>query len=186
MRIDALFSSCFIGIKSGIEQYIVFNYVYFGIFHKYLSACFQDRYQMTINYELGQTVSFYEKTDRETEDVYDLFPPVMFCMAASEQSRQYICSRRAAIRRGITADHPFAEWLLENSIQLNRYFQRQFQQITQCLCEEGAEYIIKECNRIREQLLALADHHGVDVVSMPQLGNGDFWEEKEDAAGEIL
>ena len=109
------------------------------------------------------------------EDRYDLFPPMMFCKAVSERSRQYICGGNFWERRCITFDHPFVEWLLNNSVQLKRYFQRQFQQIVDCLCNEYADDIINQCNAIREQLISLPDHHGVDVRFIPPLSRDDFW-----------
>lgn len=155
-------------------------YEMFGILNQFLIACLQDDYEMTIDFKAGQTISFCRKENSETEDIYDLFPPMMFCRAADERSRQYICSAVCSFRRGIAADHPFTAWLLQNAIQLNRYFQRQFQQIVHCLREKHAEDIISDCNCIREQLLSLADHRGVDVRSMPQLSEDDFWSVKQE------
>ncbi len=66
-------------------------------------------------------------------------------------------------------------WLLNNAVQLKKYYQRQVQQIVDCLCDSDGDRIIKECNRIREQLIALPEHHGVDVGSFPKLSRGDFW-----------
>ena len=146
-----------------------------AVLYKYLMAYFQDLYQMTVSYEEGQIIDFYEKKDNEMEDRYDLFPPMMFCKAVSERSRQYICSGGLWARRCITFDHPFVEWLLNNSVQLKRYFQRQFQQIVDCLCNKNADNIINQCNAIREQLISLPDHHGVDVRSIPPLSRDDFW-----------
>ncbi|MDE6518486.1 MAG: hypothetical protein K2L18_11690, partial [Acetatifactor sp.] len=132
------------------------------VLDKYVTAFFQDNYYMTICYENRQIITFHERTVEEREDIYDLFPPLLFCKAASEQSRRFICHASSFARRGITSDHPFVKWLLENSIWLNQYFQRQFGQIIGCLCEDDAEDIIQECCAVREQLLSLTDRHGVD------------------------
>lgn len=70
-----------------------------AIMFKYLIADLQDVYEMTICYEDGQVISFYEKKDDSLENSYDLFPPMMFCKASSEQSRQYICCADSLIRR---------------------------------------------------------------------------------------
>lgn len=150
------------------------------ILYKYLIADFQDNYQMTINYEEGQIISFYNKKEDENEEIFDIFPPMMFCKAASERSRQYICSAEASIRRGITTDHPFIIWLLKNAVNLNQYYQRQFRQIIDCLCKHDAENVIQNCNRIREQLLALPEHHGVEVSAFPLLSMDDFWQMNEE------
>ena len=150
-----------------------------AIMFKYLIADLQDVYEMTICYEDGQVISFYEKKDDSLENSYDLFPPMMFCKASSEQSRQYICCADPLMRRGITLDHPFIEWLLDNSFKLKKYYERQFQQIVTFLCAADADDIIKECNSIREQLISLPEHHGVDVNAMPRLSGDDFWSWEE-------
>lgn len=147
------------------------------ILDAYTMAYLQDSYQMTISYEKGQRILFEEKS--ETESVFDIFPPMMFCRAAGEGDRQFVCHEDSRYRRGITADHPFVAWLLANSVQLNTYFQRQLQQIIDCLCEKNAEAIIQECNAIREQLLSLTERHGVDMKSCPKLGRDDFWRESK-------
>ena len=153
---------------------------YYAVVDKYLMAYFQDKYQMTISYEDGQTISFYDKKDYQMENAYELFPPMMFCTAASDESRQYICSAKSSNRKGITADHPFVVWLLQYAAQLKQYYQRQFQQIVHCLCEDSADEIIKECNNIREQLLAFPEHHGIEVSAFPLLSMDDFWSEEEE------
>lgn len=148
---------------------------------KYLLAYFQDTYQMTIDYPAGQVLAFSDRPDGDSEETYDLFPPMMFCKAANEESRQYLCAADAEIRRGITADHPFAKWLLENAGLLDRYYRRQFQQIVRLLCTYDADEIVKACGNIREQLCALPERHGVNMKAFPKLSAGDFWrlDEKE-------
>ncbi|MCM1097759.1 MAG: hypothetical protein NC427_06795 [Ruminococcus flavefaciens] len=150
------------------------------IMYMYAMTCLQDNYLMTINYEKGQIVTFTEKEGVESEDVYDIFPPMMFCKAASEKSRKYICHADSDKRRGITVDHPFIVWLLENAIQINRYFERQFQQIVECLRTQDAEQIIQKYNIIREQLSPLSNYHGLDIRSLPQISIDDFWQEKNE------
>ena len=152
----------------------------YNVMHMYAMACLTDNFCMTINYEEGQIVTFIEKKKVESEDVYDIFPPMMFCKAASEKSRKYICHANPYARRGITVDHPFIVWLLENSIQLNKHFERQFQQIVNCLRTQNAEHIIQEYNIIREQLSSLSNYYGLDTRSFPQISIDDFWSEKID------
>lgn len=149
-----------------------------AVLDKYVTAYFQDNYHMTICYEEGQIITFHEKTAKEREDIYDLFPPLLFCKAASDQSRRFIGHANAVFRRGLTSDHPFIEWLLENSNRLNQYFQRQFGQMIRCLCKKDAEDIIQECGAVREQLLSLTDRHGVDIDNMPRLTEEDFWRDE--------
>lgn len=149
--------------------------VHHEIVYEFLMAELQVNYSMTINYEKGQVILFYEKDKAERDEAFDLFPPMMFCKAASKQSRQYICAADAAFRKCITMDHPFIIWLLENSNKLVRYYPRQFQQIVNCLCRNNANFIVKQCNYIREQLIKLPEHHGIDIDSLPQISLNDFW-----------
>ncbi len=147
----------------------------YRILNLYHDACLQDYYQMIINYEEGQTISFYEKEAPEKESILDLFPPMRFCKAADDRSRQYLCAKDISFRKGVTMDHPFAVWLLEHAVLLNQYFQRQFQQIVACLCDRSGEAVISECNHIRQQLMSLPKCHGIDMSSFPQLSVDDFW-----------
>ncbi len=157
------------------EVYVSDCLCYSTVLQKYFMVHFQNKYRMEISYEDGQVLSFYKKAEDEMEDTYDLFPPMMFCMAASDRSRQYICSADSYTRRGITADHPFVVWLLNYAVQLLQYYERQFQQMVHCLIYDSVEDIIQECNKIREQLLAFPERHGIKVSSFPQLSMDDFW-----------
>lgn len=82
---------------------------------------------------------------------------------------------RFSYSQGITLDHPFIEWLLDNSFKLKKYYERQFQRMVTSLCAVDANGIIMECNCIREQLISLSEHHGVDVNAMPRLKEDGFW-----------
>ena len=150
------------------------------VVYKYFRVYLQDKYRMTIQYEAGQILSFYGKEEHERDEAYDLFPPMMFCLAASDESRQYVCSASRKMRRGITADHPFVIWLLHHAAQLKQYYQRQFEQIVDCLCNDSAVDIIEVCNRIRGQLLDFPERHGIDMGSFPKLGMDDFWPSGEE------
>lgn len=160
--------------NNGFNTYM-YDYSDYSVLDKYQDAYFQDYYQMTINYEEDQTISFCKKDAVEAESILDIFPPLMFCEAASERSRQFICAEDSSYRKGITRNHPFVIWLLENAFLLNQYFQRQFQQIVDCLCYSDGEDMIQTCNHIRQQLMSLPEHHGVDVRGFPQLSMEDFW-----------
>lgn len=152
-----------------------YKYSNYRILNEYHDAYLQDYYQMAINYEEGQTISLCEKEEAETESAWDLFLPLRFCKAANDRNRQYICCEDSSLRKGITLDHPFVKWLLNNAILLNQYYQRQFRQIIDCLCNDSGESIMQECNYIRQLLTNLPIRHGVDVSSFPQLGMEDFW-----------
>ncbi len=145
------------------------------ILNRYWNAYYQDYYHMTINYEEGQSIFFCEKSETETESALDLFPPMLFCKAANDRSCQYICAEDLFWRKGITVDHPFVKWLLENAFLLKQYYQRQFQQIVDCLCNESGKHILNICNNIRQQLMKLPEYHGVDVDNFPLLSMDDFW-----------
>lgn len=148
------------------------------LLYEYLMASLQDNWQMTINYEAGEVISFIRKEAANREE-FDLFPPMMFCKAATAQSRRYICSQSFLERRGITLDHPFIVWLLDNAPKLNQYYKRQFEQIILCLCRWHGHEMIPICNDIREQMLALRDYHGVDVKAFPKLSSADFWSDEQ-------
>lgn len=150
------------------------------IMYKYAMAYLQDHYDMEINYENGQIITFHKKKEEKGEGKYDIFPPMMFCKAASSQSRKYICHAWHFFRRAITEDHPMIAWLLENAALLNRYFQRQFRQMVECLYQKDAWDIVQEYRIIREQFSSLSNCRGLDVKSMPVIGLEDFWEEGEE------
>lgn len=130
---------------------------------------------MEIDYEKGQSISFLKKEVNELEEGVDLFPPMRFCKAANDKSRKYLCSENSYYRKGITIDHPFMIWLMKNAVLMNKYYQRQFRQIINCLRYSDATVIISEVNTIRQQLSNLKEHHGVDVDNFPQLSRDDFW-----------
>lgn len=167
-----------LGFHDGIHA--IFGRDIKHIIYKYALAYLQDNYSMTINYEQGQIISFYPKEKASNEDVYDIFPPMMFCKAASDESRKYICNADSNYRRGITSDHPFIIWLLENAARLKQYFERQFQQIVQCLYQKEAKEIIREYSMIREQLSSLSTYHNLNVKSLPKISIQDFWTADEE------
>ncbi len=145
------------------------------IIYKFVSAYFQDIYDMKIYYEDGQRIVFTEKKDYRHIDSFDKFPPMMFCKAGSDMSRRYLCCRSSAWRRGITSDHPFAQWLIENAIKIESHFPRQFQQIVYSLCNDDAQEIIKTVNEFRQQITKLNAHYGIDLATLHDLTEKDFW-----------
>lgn len=100
---------------------------------------------------------------------------MMFCKARSEESRKYLCCGNGAWRRGITLDHPFAQWLIENVAKLENNFPRQFQQIVDSLCNDGSEEIIKTVNEFRQQVMKLNVRNGINIASLCELTKEDFW-----------
>lgn len=147
----------------------------YKILNRYLMGYYQDMYAMTIDYEKNQIVTFNPKEISSNSYIYDLFPPLMFCEAANEQSLHYICSANPTIRRGITADHHFIKWLVNNSAKLNKYFERQFEKIIFSLYMQDAENIMQIVNGFREQLIAFQEHHNIDLHSFKPLTKDDFW-----------
>lgn len=142
---------------------------------KFASAYFQDIYDMEICYEDGQCIAFTTKENTECNNTFDKFPPMMFCKAGSDESRRYLCCGSSAWRRGITLDHPFAQWLVENAVKIEKHFPRQFHQIVDSLCNDDAQGIIKTVNDFRQQLIQLNVCHGIDVTSLRELTQEDFW-----------
>ena len=144
------------------------------IIDQYCKAYFQNKYSMTINFEEGQTIKFSEK--KENIDVLDIFPPMMFCKAATPQSRKYICHYLTEYRKGINLDHPFVVWLLENAVR----FRTHFQQVVESLCEKDAEHIIREVDIMREQLCKMPEYYVLDAKTIPHLSREDFWPPEAD------
>lgn len=153
-----------------------------GVLETFFMAFIQDNYHMKVNYEEGQIITYTDKASEEGSKPYDLFPPMMFCPAATQLSRRYLCSGDSGVRRCITADHPYAVWLLKNADMLNEYYTRQFQQIVDALRNSDSRHIVNICNSVREQLLSFPEHHGVDMGSCPQLSEADFWAPEDEAA----
>ncbi len=153
-----------------------------GILWAFYMAYLQDTFQMTVNYESGQIITFASRSPDTPAERYDLFPPMMFCDAATEPSRRTLCSEDSTFRRCITADHPYTVWLLKNAAALNQHYNRQFQQIVQVLCCLDSDDIINTCNSVREQLASLPEHHGIDMAACPQLSAADFWMLESDAS----
>ncbi len=141
----------------------------------YQDMCLQEHNRMEIDFEKGQSILFYERDQEELESVMDFFPPMRLCKAANDESRRYLCGAELDYRKGITIDHPFMIWLMKNAVLMNKYYQRQFRQIIDCLRYRGVTVIISEVNTIRQQLSNLKEHHGVDVDNFPQLSRDDFW-----------
>lgn len=103
-----------------------------------------------------------------------------FCKATNDRSRRYLCGAKLIYRKGLTLDHPFVIWLVKNAFSLNKYYQRQFIQIIDCLRFKLARDIICEINAICQQLISLPEQHGVDVYNFPQLSSDDFWYMEDD------
>ena len=145
------------------------------IINNYMLAYFQDTYELTIDYMQGQTITLSSRTQNEPMVFYDVFPPMMFCKAKDDNNRRYICCELADDRKGITADHPYIIWLLDNAPVLSRYFNRQFKQIIDSLCNEDADMLIQTLNSIRNQLWPILGTHSIDMSSCPKLSKADFW-----------
>lgn len=145
------------------------------IIYKFVIAYFQDIYDMEICYEDGQTITFSKKKKNGHSDSFDKFPPMMFCKARSEESRKYLCCNDSTWRRGITLDHPFAQWLIENAAKLDNYFPRQFQQIVDSLCKNDSQEIITIVNEFRQQIKKLDVCNGINIASACELTKEDFW-----------
>lgn len=146
------------------------------IIYKFISAYFQDIYDMKICYEDGQSIVFIQKEENEYNDSLDKFPPMMFCKAGSDESRKYLCSRYSHFRKGITLDHPFAQWLIENAIKIENHFPHQFKQIVNSLCDDTAQEIINTVNELRQQITESNICHSINLTSLHNLNDGDFWD----------
>lgn len=139
----------------------------------YHNVYLNDNYHMEIDYENGQSITFFE--DDCQNEVLNLFPPMLFCEAANDISRKYLCSAYPENRKGITQDHHFMSWLMKNASFFDKYYPRQFEQIKKLLGFGHATSIISGINEIRKQLIRLPERHGIDVEEFPQLSMEDFW-----------
>lgn len=155
------------------------------LLNMYQDAYLQEHNLMEIDYEKGQAISFLEKEKNESDEILDLFPPMRFCKAMNDKSRRFLCSAEPDYRKGITLDHPFMIWLMKNAVLMNKYYQRQFRQIIDNLRYSDARDIISGVNTIRQQLISLPEHHGVDVYNFPQLSSDDFWYIEDDSETSI-
>lgn len=149
------------------------------VINNFILAYFQDTYEITIDYIKGQIITLSYKNKDEQEVCYDLFPPMMFCKAKDDNSRQYICCKSAKERKGITADHPYTIWLLNNASVLNRHFNRQFKQIVNSLCNEDADVLMQTLNSVHEQLYPIMENYGINMGLCPKLSKSDFWHKEK-------
>ena len=80
-------------------------------------------------------------------------------------------------------EEPFSYSLItdKQNTYMNKYYQRQFRQMVDCIRYDEATEIISEINTICQQLIRLPEHHGVDVNGFPQLSKDDFWYMEEDS-----
>ena len=128
---------------------------------------------MSIDYT-GKTpcIVLSVKSDSESENRYDLFPPLLFCKSASDVNRRYL---RGQYVRALNTDHPYMAWLLDNAEKLNTYFHRQFQQIMESLYFRlNPQGLIATANNVRAQLLSFKERHGIDMSKCPELSEKDF------------
>lgn len=150
----------------------------YKILGTYLAARFQDMYTMFFLFDEDtweQTIEVTKKGYEKYDDAYNFFPPLMFCHAADESSRRYLCSDDIYTRNCINIDHPFSVWLLENAEILNTYFNRQFKQIIESLRYRNDAENVYTINNIRKQLMSFSDLHGIDMRRCPKLTEYDFY-----------
>ena len=150
------------------------------LLYLYFAACFQDDYQMSVNYSGGMPrICVSAKPDGEQENRYDLFPPLLFCQSANDASRRYLRAYYHYLgdyAGAINASHPYIVWLLDNAEKLNAYFHRQFEQIVESLCfsSHNPDVLITAANNVRAQLLSFKERHGIDMSKCPELSEKDF------------
>lgn len=151
-----------------------------GVLNLYQNVYLNEHYYMEVNYEDGETITFLEKDMDCLDEDLNLLPPMLFCKAATDISRNYLCAAYVFERKEITLDHKFMIWLMRNAYLLDKYFSRQFEQIKNLLMEGFATDVISGVNEIRQQLISLPERHGIDVDSFPQLSMEDFWFAEDD------
>lgn len=161
--------------KKYVDDSIDVSGTSFSFLYSLLMTYFQDTYDMSIDYNNGQAISFEQKNTFEVDHSYDLFPPMMFCRAKDKSNARWLCSSKRHFRRGITLDHPFSLWLVRNAPTLNRYFKRQFMEIVWTLKNADYKGIIDSVNTFQAQLINLYDRHNLDLNGLYPLTKRDFW-----------
>ena len=158
----------FLGQYSDCEAYLrVFMFSYL-----------QDNYDMKINYEAGQIISFEERQKADDFlNTIDQFPPMLFCEAASTHSQTILCNAFSESRRCITLDHPFVQWLIKNAPIMRQFFARQLDGIIFCLCNNEAEDIIKIVNAFIDNSTNSLYNQKLDFSDLKKLTTNDFYYE---------
>ena len=137
-------------------------------------AYMQLHYRILVDYSIQQ-LRFCELDSPETETQFDLFPLMPFCYGKTNEDRAILCSADNALRVAITANHPFMKWLVDNSVELDKHYSRQFNQIVNALRYSDADKLIKTINQIIEQLSKTSYRHGIKASDCPKLTKDDFW-----------
>lgn len=151
-----------------------------NLLNVYQDAYLYEHFQMEIDYKNGQSIIFSTKEKSTLDELIDILPPMQFCKAANEESKKYLCGAETIYRKGITSDHCFIIWFINNACLMNKYYPIQFRKIQDLLRYDDASDIISGVNEIRQQLIGLPERHGIDVDSFPQLSMDDFWFVEED------
>ena len=145
----------------------------------FLIAALQTRFRMTVDYAEGQRIEYAEAAPGTVDARFDCFPPMPFCYGKTAADRAILCAENPIYRFAVTADHPFAEWLLAHGEQLRAHYPRQLEQMTEALCKYSSGTIISTVDQILEQLGKSAFRYGIDVSACPRLTAADFWEAPE-------
>lgn len=137
-------------------------------------AILQDDYDVSVCYEKGQLIEA-EKKKTVCDHVFDSFPPLLFCNAQTEESKKYLCDGQPYLRRCVTANHPFVQWLKTNAEELKCRFPRQFDEVFQAFRVMDMNGIIAVVNGVRAQLELLCGNQAIDISDFPELSESDFW-----------
>lgn len=151
-----------------------FRVGYTKFFADYLLAALQDRYEISICYEKGQSLYFSDRRGPILDD-YNVFPPFPFCSAATDVSRQWLCAEDAIYRKGVTKDHPFAVWLLHYGAVLKHEYPSQFEELIIALEDKCGQIIQKVVTDLRKELSRFRDAGLTTIIDPPELTEFDFW-----------
>ena len=137
-------------------------------------AILQDDYDLSVCYERGQRIEAKKK--RTTNDHgFDLFPPLLFCFASTEESKKYLCDGQPYLRQCITENHPFVQWLKAHAEELRCRFPRQLEEVFHAFRVMDMNGIIAVVNGVRAQIEHLCGKQAIDISDFPELTEADFW-----------
>lgn len=141
----------------------------------FLKTALQDEYEITVCYENGMRFSFASKNTVYNNLSTDNYPPFLFCHAASEVSRRYLCAADVRYRDCLTADHPFSKWLLQQESSLQTSFPGLFDEILNYLFSKNVRGVIDSSIILRKFFNKLGASGKTSIPAPPVLEEDDFW-----------
>ena len=144
-----------------------------GVLSLFFISYLQDSYSFKIDYISGQTISL-ENKEHCVDSKYDQFPPMMFCQAIDNENKKFLCCGNAHYRKGITQDHPFITWLINNATLLNKKCKYLYRYTILSLRNYDMNDIIMVVNELKNQIIMMRKT-GINIPLFEPLTENDFW-----------